>query len=98
MDEYMYTGKSSKNPYKPFIYGFIIFLALTSFGVHDYFDIANAEQNGTSIYINSFQYGLYKLGGKLAASGFVIFIAIICLIAGILSTTRLIKIKNKNSR
>lgn len=91
----MYTGKSSKNPYKPFFYGLALFLVLSGFGIYDYFDISEAEQNGTLITINSFQLGLYKMGGKIVVSGFSILIGLICFIAGIISSYKLKKIKSK---
>ena len=83
----MYTGKSSRNPNMPLIWGIIIGIALIAFGVFLYFDLAAWENSNEQMQMNSLLWLLYDTGGKLAVAGFFSVIGLISVFSGYKQTS-----------
>jgi len=68
----MYTGKSSRNPYIPFIYFGVLGIAIIGFGIFEYTQWAAWEVTEDPDEINEMHtilWGIYDLGGKNAILG-----------------------------
>lgn len=98
--ENMYTGKSSRNPNKPFMWGLIIGIALIAFGVVLYFDLATWENSNEEKHLHSLIWAVYDIGGKLAVTAAFSLIGLISMGAGHKKTADLKKLQkeSKNNR
>ncbi|MFS4493983.1 hypothetical protein [Maribacter sp. 2308TA10-17] len=92
--ENMYTGKSSKNPNMPLIYGALMGIGLIAFGIYLYFDLAAWENSNEEMRLNSLLWLLYDLGGKLTVAGFFGVIGAVVIGGGFKKTQELRKLKN----
>jgi len=94
----MYTGKSSRNPYKSLIYGATLGIILIGFGFYEYTQLADWEisNNPTNEYkMNAILWKIYDLGGKEAILGFFSLTGIGGIIGGWLKTKELKKLKKQ---
>jgi len=91
----MYTGKSSRNPNMPLIWGVLFGIGLVSFGIYLYFDLAAWENSNEEMRLNSLLWFLYDMGGKLTVTGFFAIIGAVVLGGGIKKTQELKKLKSE---
>lgn len=94
----MYTGKSSRNPYKPLLYFGAIGIALLAFGIYEYTQLAAWEvtTDPTEEYeMNSILWGIYDLGGKETVLGFFGLLGLGGLYSGWHQTKELKKLKDE---
>ncbi len=96
--ENMYTGKSSRNPNMPIIIGGLLGIALISFGIYLYIDLAAWEQSNEEMQLNSFLWFLYDMGGKLAVAGFFGICGTAITWSGAKNTVHLRKLKKGSKR
>ncbi len=90
----MYTGKSSKNPNMPLIWGALMGIGLIVFGIYLYFDLAAWENSNEEMRLNSLLWFLYDIGGKLTVAGIFALIGAIVFGGGFKKTQELRKLKN----
>lgn len=91
----MYTGKSSRNPNMPLIWGIVIGLGLIAFGIYLYFDLASWENSNEDMRMNSLLWLLYDMGGKIAVAGFFALIGVVAVFSGYKQTNALRKLKKE---
>jgi len=89
----MYTGKSSRNPNTPMIFGLIIGIGLIAFGIYLYFDLATWEKSDEEMRLNSLLWLLYDFGGKLTVAGVFSIIGLFSIGNGIKTSSNLRKLK-----
>ena len=85
----MYTGKSSRNPNMPLIWGIVIGIGLIAFGIYLYFDLAAWENSDEEMRMNSVLWLLYDMGGKMTVAGFFSLIGLISAFSGYKQTSSL---------
>jgi uncharacterized membrane protein YfcA len=95
MIENMYTGKSSRNPYRPLLSGLLIGLLLIAFGVYMYIDLAAWEESNQQKRLNRMIWWLYDVGGKISVAAFFCGIGSMMLLFGIKSTLHQLKLKRE---
>jgi len=91
----MYTGKSSRNPNLPLIWGLIIALGLIAFGMYLYFDLAAWESTTEEKRLNAIIWALYDFGGKRTVAGFFAICGLFAAFSGYKKTAELRKLKNE---
>ncbi|QCW99337.1 hypothetical protein FGM00_04125 [Aggregatimonas sangjinii] len=91
----MYTGKSSRNPNMPLIWGVVIGLGLIAFGIYLYTDLAAWENSDEEMRMNSLLWLLYDTGGKIAVTGFFALIGVVAVFSGYKQTNTLRKLKKE---
>lgn len=93
----MYTGKSSRNPYKPLLYFGAIGIAFMAYGIYQYTALSAWEiaEIPYEYKLNSIEWGIYDLGGKEAILGLGGLIGIGGLLVGWSQTKALKKLKNE---
>lgn len=95
MIENMYSGKSSRNPYRPLMTGLLIGGMLIAFGIYMYIDLAAWEKSAEQKSLNRMIWRLYDWGGKIAVTLFFNGIGLITLLSGLKQTMHLRKLKQQ---
>jgi len=96
--ENMYTGKSSRNPNMPLIWGALMGIGFIAFGIYLYFDLAAWENSNEEMRLNSLLWFLYDMGGKLTVAGFFTIIGAVVLGSGFKKTRELKKLKSESEK
>lgn len=78
----MYTGKSSRNPNMPLLWGILIGIGFIVFGIYLYYDLAAWEVSNEEMRLNAILWAIYDVAGKMGVAGFFSIIGIISIFSG----------------